>query len=618
VFPVHIADNGFGGTALYSEIFSFANRIISGQWWDVENCAVNADADPNNDIEFHLAMWDDINGAASFWNSLASLLGFGADVNITGTPPIPPAGSNCNKKGLTTLGDFLVDEMMKKGMIIDIDHSSAHSFDRILQLAAAERYPGISSGHTGFIEPGHSGAGDKTARHEGNKTPQQLDKLRAVGGIVAAILHQGKRNQVKAFSGSSVPFDCGESSQAWAHMYLYGVSKMQRVPTDRWPEDPVALGVGSDFNGLAGMPAPRYGGEACHGDTAPGYDANRAAGRIPYPFTPLADPGQSMDKMQIGNKIFDYNVDGLANVGMYPDFIRDLQANNMTPAQLAPFFNSAEMYIRAWERSEDNPAPGVSCDSPDGNWHATDVTLNCTAADVISFLENAADASFTLSTNVPAGTETANAPSGTRSNICDRRLNCTTGGPVTGNKIDKKAPAATIVEPSLSEYDYDAIVNVDVDATEGGSGVDTSTIGIKVDGVSKAEGFTLDMAFLGLGSHTVEFKVKDNVGNPTTVTKTFVVTASIDALIRLVERGVGKRAPILSPPPIEPMLESWLKTSLLSAKTAENLGSCSATKVNLLAFINKVKSGVTNGKITAQYGGILIAGANDKISRLGC
>ena len=34
VFPVHLTDNGFGGTALYNDMFAFNNKIVTGDWWD--------------------------------------------------------------------------------------------------------------------------------------------------------------------------------------------------------------------------------------------------------------------------------------------------------------------------------------------------------------------------------------------------------------------------------------------------------------------------------------------------------------------------------------------------------------------------------------------------------
>ena len=51
----------------------------------------------------------------------------------------------------------------------------------------------------------------------------------------------------------------------------------------------------------------------------------------------------------------------------------------------------------------DKKAPGVSCGSADGDWHANDVSIACTATDGGSGVDPAGDASFSLSTNVAAG-----------------------------------------------------------------------------------------------------------------------------------------------------------------------------------------------------------------------
>ncbi|HZD18688.1 MAG TPA: choice-of-anchor D domain-containing protein, partial [Actinomycetota bacterium] len=77
----------------------------------------------------------------------------------------------------------------------------------------------------------------------------------------------------------------------------------------------------------------------------------------------------------------------------------------------------------------DKRAPDVSCDRPDGGWHAEDVRVPCTARDRGSGV--GADASFTLSTHVASGVETDSARTGTRS-VCDRVGNCSTAGPIGG------------------------------------------------------------------------------------------------------------------------------------------------------------------------------------------
>ena len=47
-----------------------------------------------------------------------------------------------------------------------------------------------------------------------------------------------------------------------------------------------------------------------------------------------------MPKSVIGQKTFDINVDGLAHVGMLPDFIADWQAQGLTEDDLGPLLRS--------------------------------------------------------------------------------------------------------------------------------------------------------------------------------------------------------------------------------------------------------------------------------------
>ena len=63
-------------------------------------------------------------------------------------------------------------------------------------------------------------------------------------------------------------------------------------------------------------------------------------------------------------------------------------------------------------------------------WHGANVSITCTASDGGSGLATSADATFTLSTNVASGTETANASTGTHT-VADAVGNDVTAGPVT-------------------------------------------------------------------------------------------------------------------------------------------------------------------------------------------
>jgi hypothetical protein len=90
----------------------------------------------------------------------------------------------------------------------------------------------------------------------------------------------------------------------------------------------------------------------------------------------------------------------------------------------------------------DQTPPQVSCGSADSAWHKTNVSIGCTASDALSHLADPGDASFTLSTSVPAGSADANASTGTHQ-VCDQAGNCVTAGPIGGNKIDRVLPTIT-------------------------------------------------------------------------------------------------------------------------------------------------------------------------------
>ena len=80
-------------------------------------------------------------------------------------------------------------------------------------------------------------------------------------------------------------------------------------------------------------------------------------------------------------------------------------------------------------------------------WSASNVSVACTASDAGSGLAAPTDAAFSLTTTVAAGSETANALTGSRQ-VCDVKDNCTTVGPIGGIKVDRKGPTVTITSPT--------------------------------------------------------------------------------------------------------------------------------------------------------------------------
>lgn len=508
VLPVHNADNAFAGTALYNEIFAANNKIITGSWWDIENCP------PDSGMDFRAGLTDD-------WLFRWVIDLIGAD----NAPPVPE-GSSCNARGLTPLGASLVEMLVEKKMIIDVDHMSTKSLNTTLDILESHNYPAVVMSHSGFHGATLPG---KNAIHEGNKSDEQLERIRDLGGTVSTILHQGgldtTRTYVRPDGTVPLPYTCGGSSQAWAQAYLYAVEKMEGR----------AVALGSDFNGLAGMPAPRFGDEKCKGDHDPDY---APVDGVEYPFL-AHGTNVVLDRQQVGEMVFDYNVDGLGNAGQIPDFIEDLKRQGLTDADLAPLFGSAEQVVRSWELAEDTTPPTIDCSAPDGAWHADNVTVECTASDAVAGLADPADASFTLTTTVADGQEDAAASTGTRE-VCDGRGNCATAGPVTGHKVDRRAPSIDLVSPAARTYTLGESLSTSYACEDGGSGV-AECVGTLPHGAPLPTG--------EVGTFTFEVAASDVVGNASQSSTDYTVSYAVCPLF-----DTGKAKPAGSVVPLAIML----------------------------------------------------------------
>jgi hypothetical protein len=116
----------------------------------------------------------------------------------------------------------------------------------------------------------------------------------------------------------------------------------------------------------------------------------------------------------------------------------------------------------------DKTNPTFSCPTADSDWHANNQTFNCTASGGDSGLNPTSDSSFSLSTNVAAGSETNNASTGTKT-LTDGAGNTVTAGPITGVKVDRKAPNVQCGSADGAWHAND--VSINCTANDGGSGV---------------------------------------------------------------------------------------------------------------------------------------------------
>jgi microsomal dipeptidase-like Zn-dependent dipeptidase len=284
LYPVHKFDNAFGGTRFDSGVtgaaINVANLLSTGHWWTATSCTGPSD-----------------NEQPLVSDDFAELLKLGPLNLPAGTLlPVYPSGKICNTRGLTGLGQYLIEQAMARGMIIHIDHMGVRTAQAVLDLAEAAGYPGVASVHTWS---------DRVI----------VDRILALGGFVASYAYAAHD------AGNDLPDFLAEwrANRALPHG---GAT--------------TGYGFGSDVNGLGPQAPPRL---------------NAGASPLAYPFT--APNGTTVDRQVFGTRTFDLNVDGVAQYGLYADWTVDLiqQAGTDGAALRADLMNGAEAYTTMWEQS---------------------------------------------------------------------------------------------------------------------------------------------------------------------------------------------------------------------------------------------------------------------------
>lgn len=383
IFPIHNFDNDYGGAATWMDTIGVGNNYATGEWYETENCPDTTASIGEDGFGFKLGGED---GKIGFSEWLSSHI---LDADSSFPDEYQDVTTSCNQKGLTALGKNLVQHLMSKGMIVDIDHMSVKAIEDTLNIAEVNAYPGIVASHALM-----SDLTQKEYRHERMRTTVQLQRIAALGGMIGAMTQPPEGGDpptwrdhpvtIQEWSKSKVTNDCQASSKTWAQMYEWAVDVMQR---------PVAFG--SDFNGISRHNAPRFGGNACDEQIAAAQQDETT--RVTYPF--IMDGFGEFDVQETGGRDFDYNEAGLAHVGLLPDMIQDLKMVGLTDEDLEPLFESAEAYISMWEGSldvaenidspstNDVTAPVVSLSllpvANTNGWHNSAATATISAVDEI-------------------------------------------------------------------------------------------------------------------------------------------------------------------------------------------------------------------------------------------
>ncbi len=386
ILPLHFADNIFGGVAIKGGLFNLSNRFVRtrplpigqpfppGYLYKIEKVEK---VDPY--INFRLP----ILGKDGEWATGVTFTAIKAAVDIIGTTPFPPAfdaikcpipvlgcvpqfklvssllapdpewdqyqfvrGGHVNQRGLTSIGEVAIKEMMRLGMFVDIDHMSDKTANRVLEIAKKLDYP-VNSGHTGFrYMPGAQETVDESSR-----TAPQLAILGHVGGIMGV-----------GWGGGDADFYL-KTHQWGLKEGTKGAEFCKGKQTCPGP----AYSLGSDINGLVDMPKPRMEGKSkvdyCPDNNA---DYNTCLRRKPNAMRKYAFGTMASGKP----RYWDYNSEGVAHIGLYPDFYQDMKNAYMkqlavwvaTPAvkrTVEPpadvresFFSAADAVARMWDKME--------------------------------------------------------------------------------------------------------------------------------------------------------------------------------------------------------------------------------------------------------------------------
>lgn len=304
LFPVHKYDNAFSAGDGHKGFIELGNFIQNSSYGNF-----TSDCDPEipggfdggrmafpglneprgnyvEDAPFDLQRFYD-----NLFGSLGPVLGRLLD------PPAAPPGEHCQKFGMTPLGEFLLRQMMRKGMLIEVDHFPRKSYRRAFELLNEYDYPAVGSHGRDFAD------------------------LYRLGGVSATGFSRCRSATERATVDDGFQNRLGKI-----------------VANGGYP----GLGFGFDLNGFAGAPGPRFGPRGCG---SPQTDP------LTYPFTSYAGD-VTFHQPKVGVRTLDFNTEGLAHIGLLPELIEDVRRDGVSDADLEPLFRSAEAYLRAWEKAE--------------------------------------------------------------------------------------------------------------------------------------------------------------------------------------------------------------------------------------------------------------------------
>lgn len=300
LFPNHKFDNAFSAGDGSGGIIELGNVVNSGHYTNmVEDCPFGRMGYDSGPITF-----GDLNRPREDYDAeppldmsrfavgpLAALLPIAEDLG--GEEP----GNWCQNAGLTPLGEFLIEEMMKRGMIPELAHLPQRSIVRALEMLEEAGYPATSTHRQTY------------------------------GGALYEL-------------GGMSPVNFGGCASGEPGSIASGILNRtaERAAAGAYPSE----GLAFDLNGFAGGRRPRFGERSgCSNQSNP----------VEYPFTSY-DGAITFTEPTLGERSVDFNTEGFLHIGLLPELLEDARLDGATDEDLEPLFRSAEAYVRMWEQAE--------------------------------------------------------------------------------------------------------------------------------------------------------------------------------------------------------------------------------------------------------------------------
>jgi microsomal dipeptidase-like Zn-dependent dipeptidase len=373
VTPIHAVDNAIGSPAILNAPYNWLNDFIAGgaqqvrpanlgpeKFFEIEadDCAVNHEA-PGECVMYRLDPFPQLRLAIArpiftFFQRAPGFVVVKADSFNTGQ-----LGQK-NKYGLKPkAGPDYIRALMRHGMIVDVAHMSDKSVnDTYAVLGERPGYPMVIS-HAHFRKEGLYDPVNEITDYlasEYDIADSNLEKVKTTGGVVGPFMHQARINPDSIdVHISHIANDCGNSSKGFAFAFHYGEQKA-----------PGSIGMATDMTFIP-VVSPRFGEHACegyksfqHGQAERArhperYRPHDQKDPVAYDGIPPIQKTNQHDLLKpyrMGDRVFDFNTDGLAHFGLVPDMLQDLKNVEMPKRDFQALFGSAEAYLRMWEGVE--------------------------------------------------------------------------------------------------------------------------------------------------------------------------------------------------------------------------------------------------------------------------